>query len=131
MTITSPFADMTSASNFSDIVVFLLSSLVTGPSSSQYHDWLWSYDNFLFLKDWPEVWKSEIPPSGFCPISGDWDELGIPNLARISLIKSYRMLKKSQGYSSYRFWVIKGKTIGGIALIKIPPRLGLIKAVKL
>ena len=27
-------------------------------------------------------------PSEFCPISGDWGELGMPNLARMSLIKS-------------------------------------------
>ena len=28
-------------------------------------------------------------PCGAWPISGDWDELGIPNLVRMSLIKSY------------------------------------------
>ena len=31
--------------------------------------------------------KSEIPPSKFWQISGDWVELGIPNLAQVSLIK--------------------------------------------
>ena len=39
-----------------------------------------------FIRDWPEIWKSEIPPSDFCLISGDWSKLGIPNLARMSLI---------------------------------------------
>ena len=37
-TMTSQFADMTSSSNFFDIAMFHLSSLVTGPS--QYHEWL-------------------------------------------------------------------------------------------
>ena len=34
----------------------------------------------------PEIGNT---PSEFCPISGDWDELGIPNLARMSLMKCY------------------------------------------
>ena len=34
---------------------------------------------------WPEIRKSEIPLSKFCPISGEQGELGIPNLF---LIKS-------------------------------------------
>ena len=46
----------------------------------------------FFVRDWPEIWKSEIPPSEFHPISGDWDVLGIPNLAQMSLIKCYWML---------------------------------------
>ena len=28
-----------------------------------------------------------IPPSEFCPVSEDWDNLGIPNLARTFLMK--------------------------------------------
>ena len=39
------------------------------------------------IRDWPEIRKSEIPSSEFCPISGDWCELWIPNLVRMSLIK--------------------------------------------
>ena len=52
---------------------------------------------FPFIRDWPEKQKSEIPPSGFCPISGNWGNLGIPNLARISLIKCYWMLQNARG----------------------------------
>ena len=40
-------------------------------------------------RDLPEIQESEIPPSEFCPISGDWGELRIPNLARLSLMKCY------------------------------------------
>ena len=43
----------------------------------------------FFYKGLPEIWKSEIPPSKFCPISGDWGELWIPNLAWMSLIECY------------------------------------------
>ena len=51
-----------------------------------------------FIRDWPEIRKSEIPASEFCLIYGDWGELGIQNLAQTSLIKC-------QGYSFYCFWV--------------------------
>ena len=51
---------------------------------------------FSFIRDWPEIRKSEIPPSGYCPISGDWVKSGIPNLIRMSLIKCYLMLQNSR-----------------------------------
>ena len=51
---------------------------------------------FSFMRDWPEIRKSEIPPSEFCPISGDWGELWIPNLAQMSLIKCYWMLQNAR-----------------------------------
>ena len=40
--------------------------------------------------------KSEIPPSEFCPISGDWSKSGILNLTRMSLMKCYRMLQNAR-----------------------------------
>ena len=49
-----------------------------------------------FTRDLPVIQKSEIPLSEFCPISGDWDELGIPNLAQMSLPKSYWMLQNAR-----------------------------------
>ena len=51
---------------------------------------------FPFIRDWPEIWKSEIPPSEFCPTSGDWGELGIPNLAQTSQTKCYWMLQNAR-----------------------------------
>ena len=50
----------------------------------------------FFVRDWPEIRKSEIPPSEFCPISGDWGELRIPLFARMSLIECYWMLQNSR-----------------------------------
>ena len=54
----------------------------------------------------------ENTPSGFCPISEDCGKLGIPNLARMSLTTCFLIASKSQGYSFYRFWVIKRKPTG-------------------
>ena len=89
----SRFSDMTSSSNFFDSVLFLLSSLVTGPGFMS-NSWLvlelWQLS---FIKDWPEIRKSEIPPSEFRPISRDWVKLVTPNLARMFLIKCYWMLQ--------------------------------------
>ena len=65
---TSQFADINSLLNFFDVDVFPLSSLVTGPS---------------FGKN-PEIRNT---PFEFCPISEDWDKLGIPNLTLMSLKK--------------------------------------------
>ena len=42
---------------------------------------------FPFTRIWPEIRKSEITPFEFCPISGDWSKLGIPNLGLASLMK--------------------------------------------
>ena len=78
---------------FFDVVLFLLSSLVTGPSFMSISSLVLELWQFSFIRDWPEIRKSEITPSEFCPISGDWDKLWIPNLARMSLIECYRMLQ--------------------------------------
>ena len=97
MTMKSKFPDMTSTSNFFDIVLFLLSSLVTGPSFVSTSSLVLELWQFSFRRDWPEIWKSEIPLSEFCPISGDWGELWIPNLTWLSLIEECNwMLQNSR-----------------------------------
>ena len=109
---TSQFSNMTSSWKFFDLVLFFLSSLVTDLSfmSILLVLELW---RFFFIRVWPEIWISEIPPSEFCPISGDWDKLGIPNLARIFSNEILLNAPKCQGYSFYHFWIIKGKPTGG------------------
>ena len=52
---------------------------------------------FLFIKDWPEIRKLETLPFEFCPISGDWCELEISSLGRMSL-KILLNAAKCQGY---------------------------------
>ena len=84
------------SSNFFD-VLFLLSSLVTGPCFMSMSSLVLELRRFLFIKDWPEIQKLEIPPSEFCSVSEDWvSEQGIPNLARTSLIKCYWMLQNTR-----------------------------------
>ena len=77
------------------LAVLLLSSLVTGPSFMSVSWLVMELWKFLFIKDLPEIWKLEISPSGFCPESVDCGKLGIPNMAQMSLIKSYWMLQNA------------------------------------
>ena len=51
---------------------------------------------FSFIRDWPEIWKTEIPSSKFFAISEDWGKLGIPNLAWMHLMKRYWMLQNAR-----------------------------------
>ena len=78
-----------------DVALVLLSSLVTGSSFMSISSLVVELWQFLFIRDWPEIRKSEISPSQLCPISRDWGELGITNLARTSLIKFYWMIQNA------------------------------------
>ena len=80
---------MTLSSNFFDAVLFPLLILVTGPSFMSISSLVLKLWQNSFIRDWPEIQKSEKPPSEFCPVSGDSGDLGIPNLTRKSLIKYY------------------------------------------
>ena len=71
---------------------------------------------FSFIGDWPEIRNSEIPPSEFCLISGDWGKLRILNFLRISTNKMLLNAAKCQGYSLYRFWVLEEKPTVGVNL---------------
>ena len=51
----------------------------------------------FFVRNWPEIWKSEQPPSEFCTISGDWDDSGLLNLTRMFLMKCYWKLHNTRG----------------------------------
>ena len=87
MTMTSQLFDMTSSSNFFDVILFLLSILVTVLSFLLIWPLVLELWQFSFIRDWPEIRKLEVPLSEFYPISGDWGKLRIPNLARIFLRK--------------------------------------------
>ena len=101
---------MTSSSNFFDVVLFLLFFLVTGPSFTSISSLVLELWQFSFMRDWPEIRKSEIPQSEFCPISGDWGKLRIPNLARMSLIKCYWMLQNARVTGFTISELLRGKT---------------------
>ena len=81
------------SSGFYDIAVFFL---VTGPSFTSISLLVLELSQFSSIKGWPEIWKLEIHPSEFCPISGDWGKLGIPNLSPMSLMKCYWMLQNAR-----------------------------------
>ena len=83
-------------SPFFDVVLFVLSSLVTDPSFISISSLVLELWQITFMRDWPEILKSEIPLYEFCSTSGNWGELGIPNLAWMSLIKSYYMLHNTR-----------------------------------
>ena len=82
--------------SFFDAVLFPLSSLVIDPSFTSKSSMILELRQSSFIRDWPEIRKSEILLSEFCRISGDRGELGIPNLPRISLMKCYWMLQNAR-----------------------------------
>ena len=81
---------------FFDVVLFLLSSLVSSLSFMSISLLALELWKFSFIMDWPEIWKSGIPRSEFCSISGDWGELWIPHFAQASLIECYWMQQNSR-----------------------------------
>ena len=95
MTMTSQFSHMTPSSIFFDVALFFLSSLVTGSSFISKSSLVLELCQFSFTRDWPEIQKSEIPPSEFFPISGDIEKL-LPNLAKMSLIECCEMLQNAR-----------------------------------
>ena len=113
ITMTSQFSHMTSTSNVFDVVLCLLSSLVSGPSFMSTSSLVLELWQFSFIRDWPEIRKSEIPPSEFCPISGDWGELWIPNLARMFLIECYWILQNSRVTAFTIFELLRQNQLGG------------------
>ena len=70
-----------------------------------------------FIKDWPEIQKSEIPPSEFCPISGDWENLEIPNLAQTSLIKCFQTLQNARVTAFTVSELLRENQQGGVKLL--------------
>ena len=96
-----------------DVALVLLSSLVTGSSFMSIPSLVLELWHFYFIRDWTEIRKSEIPLSEFCPISGDWDEIWIPNLVRMSLIECHWMLQNSRVTAFTAFELLRENQLGG------------------
>ena len=79
---------------FFDVAMFFLSVLVTGPIFMSISLLVLDSWHFSFIRDWPEIRKSEVPPSELYQISGHWDVLSIPNLVRMSLMKVLECCKR-------------------------------------
>ena len=94
-------------------------------SLDKFNDWSKFYVNFMtgsgvmtifiYNKDLTRNLEIRNTPSEFCPISGDWVKLGVPNLAWISN-KNLPDAAKCQACSCYCFWVIRGKPTNGVKL---------------
>ena len=125
MTMTSQFFDMTSNSIFFDVVLFLLSSLVAGPSFMSISSLVLELWQFSFTTDWPEIRKSEKPPSEFFAVSGDWGKVWIPDLTRMSIITCYWMLQNFRVTAFTVFELLRENHLGGKITPHPPPRLGL------
>ena len=65
----------------------------------------------------------EIGNKPLCPISGDWGELRVPNLARMSLIKSYCLLQSARFTTRTVSEFSRKKQQG----VKLPPTYSQIK----
>ena len=90
MTMTSQFSDMTSHQIFYDVALFFFSFAFRGVMK------------IFFYKGLARNSKIGIPPSEFCPISGDWGELDIKsgmNVCNKMLLNA----AKGQGNSFYHF----------------------------
>ena len=87
---TSQFTERTSSPNVFDVAIFLLSNSATASSFMSISILVLELRQSSFIRDWPEIQKSEIP-SEFCYIPGDSRKLEILNLVQTSLIKSYWM----------------------------------------
>ena len=113
MTMTPQFVDMTLSPIF-DVIFFLLSSLVTGPSFMSISSLALELWQFSFVRDWPEI------------------DQKLPNIWRLWRVRdtkidtnvSSKMLlnaAKCQGYSIYCFWVITGKPRLPLKITPPPP----------
>ena len=113
---------------FFDVVLFLLSSLVTGRSFMSISSLVLELSQFSFIRDWPEIRKSENTLVWVLP--NIW-RLGRVMDTKFDANVCNRMLLNAaqfKGNSFCRFWVINGKPTGGqnYPHSPLPSRLGLI-----
>ena len=104
---------------FFDVALFLLSSLVTGPSFMSISSLVLELWQFPFIRGWQEIWKPEIITSELCRIPRGWGELGIPNLTWTSLIKCYWMLQNARVTASTASELLRENQQGEGLLIQI------------
>ena len=102
----------------------LFSSLVTGPSLMSISSMVLELWQFSFTRDWPEIQKSEIPPVWV--LANIWSRRQGKDTKYGTNVSNKMLLNatKCQGYSFYRFCVIKGKPtreVGG--KLPLPPPL--------
>ena len=125
MLMTSHFSNMALSLKLFDVVLFLLTSLVTGLNFMSISTLVLELWQFFFIRDWPEIQKSEILSSEFCPIFGDWGDLGIPNLTQMSLIQVYGKLQNARVRAFTVPELLRENQQEERVKLLPPPRLGL------
>ena len=93
MTVISQFMNILSSPSFLTLSCLFFLSLVTGPSFIPISLPVLELSQFSFIKDWPEIWKLEIPSFEYCLISRYWGKVGIAHLVWIFLITCYWMMQ--------------------------------------
>ena len=106
--------------HFFDACVFTMSSLINGPSFKLISWLVLEFWQSSFIKDWPEMRKSEIHPS--CVLLNLWRLWHFRDIIFATNISNKMLLTtaKCQGYNFYCFWVIKENQQGEI---KLPPTM--------
>ena len=89
--------------NFFNVVVFLLSSLVTGPSFMPISWLILELWQFSFIEDWPEIRNQKYPRLSFAQYMETGEGKGY-QILRKCLHKKLLNTEKCQGYSFYYFW---------------------------
>ena len=97
--------------NFFNVFLCVLLILLTGPCLMSLSLLVMELWRFLFIRDWPEIRKSEVPSSEFSNI---WGLELVTDTKFGRNISNEKLLNdtKSPVYSFYRFWVFKGKSTG-------------------
>ena len=119
MTKTSQFSDMTSLIIFSDVSMFLLSSLVTGPHLSIITGFrVMTIFVYKRLTRNPKLGNTPV-----CALLNIWKLEQVRDTEFGTDVSNERLLnaEKCQGYIFCRFWVIKGTSKGGCFLP--PPQI--------
>ena len=111
------------SSPFFDVVLFLLSNLVTGPRFMLISSLVLELWQFSFVRGWPEIQKSKMRPSEFRPISGDWGGLVLPIMAGMSviIIKCYWMLQDARFTAFTVFELVRENPTWGGGVKLNPP----------
>ena len=120
MTMMPQFSDMT-LSNFFEIVLFLLSSLVTGPSFMSISSLALELWQFSFIRDWPE--KRKYPRLSFTQYLETGSSYGYQICH-----ECLWMLQNSRVTAFTVFELLRENQLGGGVKLPPPPllRLGLI-----
>ena len=107
--------------NIFDVVLFLLSSLVTGPTFMSISSLVLELWQFPFIRDWPEIRKSGIPPSENRkyprPKTGNTPVWVFPNIWRLGWVRNTKFSTKVSTISK----LLRENKQGGVKLHHPPP----------